>query len=486
MIRPILLDGTTQLDREEVGGKAWSVNELARRRLPVPPAFALSTQAGRIAASTDRLPPQIADALEDGISFIERALDRRFGNGPRPLLVSVRSGAATSMPGMMDTVLNVGATPRTLAALAMEFSRQFSDDVGRRLRTQFESIVGISVPESARQQLHTAVDAVFRSWNSPRAVAYRNHHGIDHTGATAVTIQAMVFGNRGPTSGTGVLFSRNPRSGESLPLGEWLPGGQGEDVVSGRVIPLPLADLGIEQPQVYHELLAVAALLERELQDVQDIEFTVEDGRLWILQTRSAKRSPVAAARIAVSMVHDKIITPATALDRLDSNDIQALIAPRIDPGAAEHAVLVASGLPACPGVVTGTVVLSAAEAEDRAASGDSVILGRPTTDPGDLLGMVAADGILTEIGGVTSHAAVVSRELGKACIVGCGQGALASLEGEIVTIDGSSGEVFAGILPLSDGAASATELEIIARWLIDDPRPTLVRALDHCRGTEA
>lgn len=464
---PIPLDGTVALDRALVGGKAWAVNDLRRLGMPVPPAFTLGTDACRRTLFDGALPEAAADALRRGVRRLEEELGRSFGGGSRPLFVSVRSGAARSMPGMMDTVLNVGATAPALRALAAERGDGLAEDVAGRFAHQFAKVVGVAPPDDPWDQLVAAVTAVFRSWTAPRAVAYRGHHGLADDGGTAVTVQAMVFGNADERSGTGVLFTRNPLTGAAAPHGEWLPRAQGEDVVSGRVTPQPLDALAESLPQIHARLLDAARRLEREARDVQDIEFTVESGRLWLLQTRAAKRSPEACVRIAAAMVRERLLTTGQALSRVSADDVAAVLRPRVDPAAAATATVLACGEPACPGVGTGTVAPSADEAEERAEEGEDVVLATVTTDPDDVHGMVAATAVVTELGGSTSHAAVVSRELGRPCVVGCGAGSLTGLAGGQVTVDGGAGIVYAGPLPLVPAASpDDADLREIAGWL--------------------
>ncbi|HEY2831576.1 MAG TPA: pyruvate, phosphate dikinase [Sporichthyaceae bacterium] len=456
------------LGRDVLGGKAFGIAHMLRLGLPVPPAFALTTdeclrfhQAGRTLAD------EVLAALADGIAQLEAETGRGLGDEKRPLLVSVRSGAARSMPGMMDTILNLGMTPEVEAALGEQSGDVgYARDTARRFAEQFERVVGIPAPAAPAEQLYAAVAAVFDSWFGERAIAYRRHHGIAEDGGTSVTVQAMVFGNLDDDSGTGVLFSRNPLTGDAAPYGEWLPRGQGEDVVSGRFDALPLTALAEQHRAVHDQLLEVAARLEREGRDVQDIEFTVESGRLYLLQTRAAKRSPDAAVRFAV-MLHDEgLVTVDEALAMVSAEQIAALRKPRIDPAARAGATLLASGEPACPGVGFGRVAIDCESAEDLADTGEDVVLVRPTTDPDDVSGMVVSAAIVTEIGGATSHAAVVSRELGTPCVVGCGPGVVDRLTGRQVTVDGTTGEVFDGLLPLAPAGEDAIpELARISAW---------------------
>ena len=303
------------------------------------------------------------------------------------------------------------------------------------------------VPADPWAQLRGAIEAVFASWNSPRAIAYRAHHGLNDAAGTAVVVQAMVFGNLAHNSGTGVLFSRNPMTGANEPFGEWLAGGQGEDVVSGNVDIEPVAALRDEQPVVYEQLMAAAQTLERLVAEVQDIEFTVEDAKLWLLQTRVAKRSAQAAVRLALQLCREGLINDAEGLRRVTPAQVETLLMPSLQPETRLAATLLAKGLPACPGVVSGKAYTDVDEALDAADEGQDVILVRTATSPDDVQGMLAARGIVTEIGGATSHAAVVSREIGRPAVVGCGTGVAAALAGKLITVDGSEGEVREGIL---------------------------------------
>jgi len=446
----LALSGGPSPDRALIGNKAASLADMAALGLPVPPAFVVTTQACRAYLEGGRLPAGLEAAVDAGIAWVEQATGRTFGSGPSPLFVSVRSGAPVSMPGMMDTVLNLGMCPEAAAALARETGDSgFAADTFARFEKQFAEIVGHAPPADPRVQFLHAVAAVFQSWNSRRARRWREHQGIAHDLGTAVTVQAMVFGNRCELSGTGVLFSRNPLSGERVPYGEWLPRAQGEDVVSGRHTPLPLSALREAQPAVAAALLDAAAILERAGGDAQDIEFTVETGRLWLLQTRTAKRSPRAAARMAVEMATEGLIDRRTAVGRVSAGQLEALLRPALADDSVADATILARGEAASPGAGQGVLVLDSDEAERRAAAGELVVLARPTTSPEDVHGMIAAAAILTELGGSTSHAAVVGRSLGKPVIVGCGAGSLQALGGRMVTADGGPGVVYEGLLPL-------------------------------------
>ncbi|NKQ57057.1 pyruvate, phosphate dikinase [Amycolatopsis sp. K13G38] len=466
----ILLEagGRQDADRTVLGGKAFSINRMLRLGLPVPPAFVFPTSVCvEYYDSGKSVPAHVAGELREGIASIEAVVGRRFGDLEAPLLVSVRSGAARSMPGMMDTVLNLGVNPEIAAMLSRQSGDQaFGADTHRRFVQQFTHVVGKKPTDDPWEQLEDAVVAVFESWNSPRATAYRRHHGLPDDAGTAVTVQAMVFGNLGSGSGTGVLFSRNPVTGDAEPYGEWLPGGQGEDVVSGRFDPLSLSDLADSMPAVHDELLAAARVLEREFGDVQDIEFTVERGRLWLLQARSAKRSATAAVRHAVAMRQEGLLTVEEALERVTAEQLGVLLAPHLSPEVRAGATLLAKGEVACPGVASGVVVTSADEADELAAEGKDVVLATPTTNPDDVHGMLAARAIVTEIGGATSHAAVVSRELGRPCVVGCGEGILTPLAGRVVTVDSTVGEIFDGALPLTGVSGEDAALETFCGWV--------------------
>jgi pyruvate,orthophosphate dikinase len=418
--------------------------------LPVPAAFVLPTLTCRQFLAEGRLPGDVDDALRHGIGALEAATGRGFTDPARPLLVSVRSGAPMSLPGMMDTLLNLGLDDAGAAGLvAAGGDPAWVAQLRERFDEQYRALLGPDErpdPDPWRQ-LQQATAAVFRSWNSPRAQAYRAHHGIDSECGTAVTVQAMVFGNLDENSGTGVLFTRNPLTGEASVYGEWLPRAQGEDVVSGSRTPLPLDALRDALPDVHAELLRHAATLEREQRDVQDIEFTAEAGKLHILQTRSAKRAPRAAVRIAVELGAAGLITPAEALAKVSPAQVAGVLSPDLSAETRAAAVLLARGEPACPGVASGLVVTDPDEAVDLAADDVAVVLVRPSTSPDDVHGMLAAVAVVTEHGGSTSHAALVSRELGTPCVVGCGGGLVAGLAGRTVTVDGGTGEVFDGEL---------------------------------------
>ena len=469
----VLLNGDAIQPRKLLGNKGHGIAAMRRQNLPVPPAFCITTEIGlRYLAEPGAAMDAIWDDVLDRMRWLEAETSRTFGRGPRPLLVSVRSGATHSMPGMMDTILDLGMNDAVERALAAIGGREFARDTRRRFTTTYQRIVGAggqrSVPADPYEQLRAGIKAVFASWGSPRAVAYRAHYGIDEQSGTAVVVQAMVFGNRGPNSGAGAFFSRNPITGANEPFGEWLPGGQGDDVVSGLVDVEPITALRDEQPAVYDQLTEAARRLERLGSDVQEIEFTVDDGKLWLLQTRAAERSAQAAARLALQLREEGLIDDTEALRRVTPAHIAALLLPALQPETRLAASLLAKGLPACPGVVSGKAYTDVDEALDAADRGEQVILVRDHTRPEDVLGMLAAQGIVTEVGGAASHAAVVSRELGRVAVVGCGRGAAASLAGKQITVDGYEGEVREGNLSVSAWSENDTpelrELAGIAR----------------------
>ena len=448
----VLLDGTSGLDAATLGGKAWSVERMRALGMPVPPAFVLTSGVCKQYYDNGRrLPDVVAEALPAAIAELEAATGRRYGRGARPLLLSVRSGAAVSMPGMMDTILNLGLNDDVERALPGHTGGGgFARDTRRRFEQQFAQIVGTPPADDVWVQLRQAIDAVFESWTGRRAVEYRRSRGISDALGTAVTVQAMVFGNLDDRSGTGVLFTRNPLTGAREPYGEWLVRGQGEDVVSGRVDARPIEQLAIDLPQAYGELVAAATALERDRRDVQDIEYTVESGRLWLLQSRPAKRSPEAAVRHAVQLGREGLISVEDTLDRVRPEYVESLVSRHVDFAAAESGAVIARGKPAGPGIATGVVVTDVEEAERRAESGEDIVLARPTTDPDDVATMAVAVAVLTELGGSTSHAAVVCRELDVPCLVGCGGGTITDLAGQTVTVDATTGVVYAGVLPVT------------------------------------
>ena len=448
----VSLTGEARHPRELLGNKGHGIVAMRRENLPVPPAFCITTEVGlRYLADPAATMDAIWDDVLDRMGWLEAETSRTFGRGPRPLLVSVRSGATHSMPGMMDTILDLGMNDAVERSLAASGGQEFARDTRRRFTTMYQRIVGArgqqAVPADPYAQLRAGIEAVFASWDSPRAAAYRAHYGLDDRSGTAVVVQAMVFGNRGPNSGAGAFFSRNPITGANEPFGEWLPGGQGDDVVSGLVDVEPIAALRDEQPAVYHLLADAARSLERLGTDVQEIEFTVDDGQLWLLQTRAAERSAQAAVRLALQLRHEGLIDDAETLRRVTPAHVAASLLPALQPETRVAAQLLAKGLPACPGVVSGRAYTDVDAALGAADQGERVILVRDHTRPEDVLGMLGAQGIVTEVGGAASHAAVVSRELGRVAVVGCGHGTAAALAGKLITVDGYEGEVREGDL---------------------------------------
>ncbi|MCW2980676.1 MAG: pyruvate phosphate dikinase [Solirubrobacterales bacterium] len=488
--RAVVLDGATVPSREVVGNKGRSIAWMLSLGLPVPPALCLPIEeCRRFHANGAELEAESWGSVLAGVAGLEEKLGRTFGGGEHPLLVSVRSGAAVSMPGMMDTVLNLGITAEVEATMGrlsgdVDFARQTHnrfvhqfgetvlkadvdepgpDATPEEVREAVRKDTGEEVPTDPHEQLRAVIKTVFGSWSSRRAKAYRKHWGIAEDGGTAVIVQAMVFGNLGEDSGTGVLFSRNPLSGDPEPYGEWLPRGQGEDVVSGTHDPLPLAALAESMPVAHERLLAAAKLLEREHGDIQDVEFTVERGDLWLLQTRAAKRSPQAAVRAAVDLAREGAIDRTEALQRVTPEQLATVLAPRVSAAAAAAAEVVAKGIAACPGVAAGVAV----DDSDAACEAEvDVVLTRPTTSPEDVSGMIAARAVVTERGGSTSHAAVVTRALGRPSVVGVGEGMTAPLIGAELTVDGSAGVVYRGILETEEvDPASVPGLETLIEW---------------------
>ncbi len=499
--------------RTLLGGKGAGLAEMSRIGLPVPPGFTITTEACNAFQQTGKNPDGMMDQVWDQLAHLEQKLGKRLGDVSRPLLVSVRSGAPISMPGMMDTVLNLGLNPETTEGLAaLTGDRRFALDSYRRFIQMFGNVVmgiphhvfedilsgvkrevgvtndpdltaehlgvvrdryhalvqehtGRDFPDDPREQLEMAIAAVFGSWKNPRAIVYRRVNKIPNDLGTAVNVQSMVFGNMGDSSATGVLFTRNPNTGEPGMYGEFLTNAQGEDVVAGIRTPKPIRQMAIEMPKTHQELVEVCRVLETHYRDMQDIEFTVEKQTLYILQTRSGKRTGEASVKIAVDLVQDGIISQRDALLRQDLLQVERLLYRQIDP-KAELDVL-AQGLPASPGAASGKVVFDADEAEMRGSRGEAVILVRPETTPDDIHGIVAAQGVLTSRGGMTSHAAIVARGMGKPAVTGCDQVRIVLSEGyllvgeqrierdTVITIDGGTGRVVLGVVPTIEPALS-------------------------------
>ena len=509
--------------RDLLGGKGAGVAEMTRAGLPVPPGFTITTEAcNAFYAKGAKFPDGLWEQVEKSLKVVEKTTGKGFGDPRNPLLVSVRSGAKFSMPGMMDTVLNLGLNSATLEGLAkLTKDRRFALDAHRRFIQLFSKIVlGIDgqlfeealdtmktrkkaktdadlsasaleeliveyraivkrnsrteFPEDPMAQLRAAIGAVFESWNNKRATDYRNYNRIPHDLGTAVNIQSMVFGNMGDDSGTGVAFTRDPSTGERKLYGEYLTNAQGEDVVAGIRTPKPIAAMATDLPKAYKQFEQIAHKLEKHYRDVQDMEFTIERGKLYMLQTRSGKRTAEAAVKIAVEMVRERLITKREAVLRVEPGQVDQLLHRRIDPKAKVH--VLTTGLAASPGAAYGKAVFDADRAEAMAKKGEKVILVRIETNPDDVHGMIAAEGVLTSRGGRTSHAAVVARGMGKPCVAGAESvkvdltkrqftaGGTTIKEGEAFTIDGSTGNVIEGRVPMLDAEISG-ELEELLRW---------------------
>jgi pyruvate,orthophosphate dikinase len=456
-----------------VGGKAANLGVMARELgLPVPPGLVITTGACRTYLA-EGWPAGLDEELRDGLAEVEAAVGRRFGDPADPLLLSVRSGAPVSMPGMMDTILDLGLNDATERGLAdASGDPEFGRDCHRRFRTMFREIVGREAPDDPWAQLRLAVEAVFRSWNSERARAYRRREGIPDELATGVTVQAMVFGNRGPDSATGVVFTRDPATGRPGLYGDVLFAAQGEDVVAGTHATAPIAVLDERLPAAARELREAAARLETHYRDLCDIEFTIEEGRLWLLQVRVGKRSPLAALRIALDMASDE----AFPLGRAEAvARVAPLLAhpPRVPAGGPIEAKPLVVGLAASPGMATGEIVTSPEEAQRVADDGRVPILVRAETSPDDVHGMARAVGILTATGGLASHAAVVARGWGIPAVVGAGEVQVADGEvrfprrtmraGEVITVDGDTGAVYEGAVGSLSGVAP--EARTLLAW---------------------
>ncbi|MFT4042585.1 MAG: pyruvate, phosphate dikinase [Gordonia sp. (in: high G+C Gram-positive bacteria)] len=444
----VTLDGTAPADKNLLGGKAYSVNKMRALGLPVPPAFALTTDVCRRYHDVgQRLDDDVWEAVLEHLRALESATGRRFGAGPFPLLVSVRSGAAQSMPGMMDTVLNLGLTESLSAQLAdATGDPAWAWDTWQRFRAGYAEIVlgdaTRTPPDDPYEQLREAIGAVFRSWTNDRVRAYRARHGLGTGGGTAVTVQAMVFGNRDDNSGTGVVFSRDPGTGDTNLFGEWLARAQGEDVVSGERTPENISEFGTRHTALHAELIRIADILEREHRDLVDIEFTVESGTLYILQCRSGKRSPRAAVRIAVDLVREGLLRPEEAVTRISAEQARLLTD---EASVSGEATVLARGVGAGPGAASGVVFTDTDAAAQAAAAGTPVVLVRRSTSPADVPAMFESVAVVTEVGGTTSHAALVCREIGLPCVVGCGTGITDTLAGATVTVDGTTGIVYSG-----------------------------------------
>jgi pyruvate, orthophosphate dikinase len=520
--------------RNLLGGKGAGLAEMTNLGIPVPPGFTLTTEACvEYFHQGGRFPEGLWEQVLEALVEVEKVMEATFGDPQSPLLVSVRSGARVSMPGMMDTVLNIGLNDETVQGLIRKTNNpRFAYDSYRRFVAMFSNVVlgvpheefegilaktkaelGVALdtelgtedlkalvgafkelvrqasvvpfPEDPMDQLRMGIDAVFRSWNVARAITYRRLHNIPETWGTAANVQAMVFGNMGGNSGTGVAFTRDPSTGERRFFGEFLINAQGEDVVAGIRTPEPIEQLSQEMPEVYQQLVEIYQRLERHYKDMLDLEFTVQEGKLFMLQTRVGKRTAVAALRIAVEMVEEGLIDEKTAVLRVEPEQLEQLLHPMVDPSGAVR--VIAKGLPASPGAAVGAVVFTADEAIARGQLGEKLILVRPETSPDDVGGMHAAQGILTARGGMTSHAAVVARGMGKCCVVGCKEilvdeargefrvGPLRVKHGDIITLNGNTGEVILGEAKLVTPELSGNFATFMKR--VDQHRRLGVRA---------
>jgi pyruvate, orthophosphate dikinase len=521
--------------RDLLGGKGANLAEMANLGLPVPPGFTIPTSVCTYFYAHEKsYPKELKAQVEKALDHVGKLAGKAFGDANNPLLVSVRSGGRASMPGMMDTVLNLGLNDKTVEALAeLSGDRRFAYDSYRRFITMYSDVVlgfehhhfedildtfkdgqgysldtdltgddwvdvvgrykdavaretGQDFPQDPHAQLWGAIGAVFSSWMNARAVTYRRLHDIPESWGTAVNVQAMVFGNMGETSATGVAFTRNPSTGESKLYGEFLINAQGEDVVAGIRTPQDIteyarqesgsdkASMEVAMPEAFKELTRIYTLLEKHYRDMQDMEFTVEQGKLWMLQTRGGKRTAKAALRIAVELANEGLISKKDAVSRIDPASLDQLLHPTIDPSATRD--VIATGLPASPGAAAGEIVFSSDEAAKLQADGRKVILVRIETSPEDIHGMHAAEGILTTRGGMTSHAAVVARGMGKPCVSGCGTirvdygrgtmsiGSRTFKTGDVITIDGSLGQVLAGRMPMIEPKLSG-EFGTLMGW---------------------
>jgi pyruvate,orthophosphate dikinase len=529
--------------RDLLGGKGANLAEMANIGLPVPPGFTITTEVCTEFYKNNRQYPQdLEPQVRNALARVEQAVGRRFGDQDNPLLVSVRSGARVSMPGMMDTVLNLGLNDATVEGLTRDADdARFAWDSYRRFIQMYGSVVlevdhhrfeeliehvkldagvfedtaltaedwhrvvdaykdmiateaGKPFPQSPEEQLWGAIGAVFGSWMNPRAITYRRLHDIPGNWGTAVNVQAMVFGNMGEDCATGVCFTRDPSTGDNVFYGEYLVNAQGEDVVAGIRTPQPLSksrakpgEVPMEEamPQAYAELMEVRRKLEQHYRDMQDIEFTVQKHKLYMLQTRNGKRTTPASLRMAVEMASEGLIDRSEAIQRVNASALDQLLHPTLDPDAERK--LLAKGLPASPGAASGTVVFNSDEAESRATNGETVILVRIETSPEDIHGMHAARGIVTTRGGMTSHAAVVARGMGRPCVAGAGgmtvdynaqtirTGGVTVQAGDTITIDGSTGEIFLGSVPMIEPALSG-DFATLMQWA-DNVRRMKVRA---------
>ena len=529
-----------------LGGKGANLAEMTKIGLPVPPGFTISTEAcNDYYVSNKTIKPEIIEQIESKLAQLESELGKELGSTENPLLVSVRSGAVISMPGMMDTILNLGLNDNTVVGLAKatenerfaydsyrRFIQMFSDVAMEVPKYKFESVldryketngfkfdtelttdhlkaiveefkaiykkeVKEDFPQEPKKQLMLAVEAVFRSWNNPRAIVYRKLNDIPNNLGTAVNVQSMVFGNMGDNSGTGVAFTRDPATGENKLLGEYLINAQGEDVVAGIRTPQKIATLENIMPDIYKQFVETADKLEKHYRDMQDIEFTIERGKLFLLQTRNGKRTAKSAINVAVDLVQEGLITKEEAIMRIEPNQLDQLLHPKFEDKSLKEAEVLAKGLPASPGAASGKIYFSAEDVVEASKDGTETILVRQETSPEDIEGMVSAQGILTARGGMTSHAAVVARGMGKCCVAGCGEikvsevaktlevGDLVLKEGDYISLDGSTGVVYLG--NVNKATADMTgNFEKLMSW-VDEIRQMQVRTnADNPRDAKA
>lgn len=520
-----------------LGGKGANLAEMTKAGLPVPPGLTITTETCmEYIDNGNKMPEGLMDDVKKALSTVEEQTGKKFGDAQNPLLLSVRSGARLSMPGMMETILNLGMNDKTVegmieltgnprfcydsyrrfltmfGSVAWEIERQKFEDYiekikhekGYKLDTELSSDdwksliepykalikqeTGKDFPQDPYEQLREAIEAVFRSWNIPRAVAYRNHYKIDHRYGTAVNVQTMVFGNMGDDSATGVSFTRNPSTGENKFYGEYLTNAQGEDVVAGIRTPKPICELANEMPELYKQYVDIAKTLEKHYKDVQDMEFTIERGKLYILQTRNGKRTAAAAVRIAVEMQQEGIITKERAISLVDPYQLYQLLLPSFDPQAEKAAKQIAVGLAASPGAAVGKIVFDTEEAAERGNAGEKVILVRIETCPDDIHGMIASQGVLTLRGGMTSHAAVVAKGMGKPCVAGCedlkidlknetltsGDGTVYKKD-DIISLNGGTGTVMAGSVKTVEPKMDDNFRKLF-EW-VDETKKLVVRA---------
>ena len=529
-----------------LGGKGANLAEMTKIGLPVPPGFTITTKACNDYYENNKtIKQEIIDQIEEKLSILEKDLNKKLGSEENPLLVSVRSGAVISMPGMMDTILNLGLNDKTVLALAKatdnerfaydsyrRFIQMFSDVAMEVQKYKFENVldrykeennfkfdtdlttehlkaiveeykniykkeVGEDFPQDPKKQLMLAVEAVFRSWNNPRAIVYRRLNDIDNNLGTAVNIQSMVFGNMGDTSGTGVAFTRDPATGDNKLLGEYLINAQGEDVVAGIRTPQPIDTLKEVMPEIYKQFIDTVKTLEHHYKDMQDVEFTIEKGRLFFLQTRNGKRTAASAINVAVDFVNEGLITKEEAIMRIEPKQLDQLLHPKFEDKALKEATVLTKGLPASPGAGSGKIYFSAEDAAKASQNGEKVILVRQETSPEDIEGMVCSEGILTARGGMTSHAAVVARGMGKCCVAGCGEikvdeaakevrkDDLVLKEGDFISLDGSTGVVYLGDVAKVE-AIMTGNFEKLMNW-VDEIREIRVRTnADNPRDAKA